>query len=181
MKTGKSPVLVVTILAAIALIAIPRAFARAPAHRAVAHPIPQPPSESAQIIFDHYIKIQTALAQDSLEGVAESAVTIAKAVRSDPARTFAFRVANRADLLARAKKLTQARAALVRLTFPLSEYAKKSHLAGFYEGWCPMQRTRLLPTMDGTPIRTVITCGKHVRYSKRLALGSHYSLTQSRK
>lgn len=141
MKTGKSPVLVVTILAAIALIAIPRAFARAPAHRAVAHPIPQPPSESAQIIFDHYIKIQTALAQDSLEGVAESAVTIAKAVRSDPARTFAFRVANRADLLARAKKLTQARAALVRLTFPLSEYAKKSHLAGFYEGWCPMQRT----------------------------------------
>lgn len=141
MKTGNFALPLVAIAAAMALIITPRAFARAPAHRPVTHPIPPDQSAAVRAVFDKYVKIQTALAQDSLKGVAESATAIAKAVRSDPARALPFRLADRADKLARAKNLTQARAALVRLTFPLSEYAKKAHLNGFYEGWCPMQYT----------------------------------------
>jgi hypothetical protein len=66
---------------------------------------------------------------------------MAKAIWGNPGRTFPARVAKQAERLAQAQQLAQARAALVRLTFPLAEYARKNHLARLYEGWCPMQRT----------------------------------------
>lgn len=137
MKTRNALVL---LMAAVALIASPRALARAPAHRPITHPIHAAPSELVRLVFDDYLKIQAALAQDSLEGVSQSASAMAKAIRDDPSRTFPQRVVRQAERLAQAQKLAQARAALVRLTFPLAEYARKNQLAGFYEGWCPMQR-----------------------------------------
>ncbi len=135
MKTANALILVLT---AVALAAGPSAFARAPAHRPITHLLP--PSESVKVVFERYLEIHTALAQDSLDGVTANAVAIAKAMRTDPAGTFGRRVANRADKFAAAKDLGQARDAYRRLTAPLDDYAKRHLLPGLYEGYCPMHR-----------------------------------------
>lgn len=93
-------------------------------------------SNSARSVFENYFKIQPALAQDSLQGVAEAAAAIAKAARTEP--VFSSRVADRADKLARAKTLAQARSAFLRLSPWVTQYAKKARLPGVYEGWCRM-------------------------------------------
>lgn len=138
MKTKHSFFLLAAVVAAMTLAAAPSAIARAPAHRAVTHPIPPDQSKAVRPVFENYLKIQTALAQDSMEGMAESAAAIAQAVRTDPARALPFRVADRADKLALAKNLKQARSAFLRLSPPLIEYAKKTRMPGLYEGWCRM-------------------------------------------
>lgn len=95
-------------------------------------------------VFDNYIKIQTALAQDSVQGVRESAAAIAKAVRSDSGSTFSLRLARQADRLARAKNLADARSAFVRVSPHLINYVKKNHVAGYYTGYCRMQKVAWL-------------------------------------
>lgn len=159
MKTKRSLVLLAAVVAALTLVAVPRASARAPAHRPVTHPIPPDQSKAVRPVFDNYLKIQTALAQDSLQGVAEGAAAIAQAVRTDPARALPFRVAERADKLALAKNLNQARSAFLRLSPPLTEYAKKTRLPGLYEGWCRMHWAYWLQA--GTAINNPY-CGKAI-------------------
>jgi len=105
----------------------------------------QPASPDAvRPVFDNYLKIQAALAQDSIQGVPESAAAIAKAVRSDSGRTFSPRLARQADRLGRAKNLADARAAFVRVSPHLIDYVKKNHVAGFYNGYCRMQKAAWL-------------------------------------
>lgn len=159
MKTKQSLFRLVAIVGAVTLMATPPAFARAPARRAVTHPIPPDQSKAVRPVFENYLKIQTALAQDSLEGVSERAAAIARAVRTDPARALPFRIADRADKLARAKNLAQARSALLRLSPPLTEYAKKTRLPGLYEGWCRMHWAYWLQA--GTTINNPY-CGKAI-------------------
>ena len=118
--------------------ASPRALARAPAHRPVTHLLP--PTESAKVVFERYLKIHAALARDSLEGVSANAAAIAKAMQADPGRTCGRRVVVRAEKLVAAKDLGQARDAYRRLTAPLADYAKRHQLADMYEGYCPMHR-----------------------------------------
>ncbi len=137
MKTRSLPIL---LLAATNLVIAPAGFARAPlaphAH-APAHPVL---SESLRLVFENYLKIQTALAQDSLQGVPESATALAKAVRTEPQRTLPRRVADQAERLARSKSLTEARDGFLRLTPPLAAYARENRPVGFYEGYCRMHR-----------------------------------------
>jgi hypothetical protein len=144
MKIRNSTILLVAVAAAAALISVPAAFARAPIKRAATHPVQPAASVSVRPVLENYIKIQTALAQDSLQGVTESAAAIADAVRSDPGKTFPQRLARQADRLARAKNLTSARDAFLRVSPHLIDYVKKNHLAGFYLGYCRMQRVAWL-------------------------------------
>lgn len=106
-----------------------------------AHPIS--PGQ-ARSILDNYMKIHDALAQDSLQGVAENAAAIAKAVRTDPGRTFARRLAKEADRLAEARDLATARHAFLRVSPHLIGYVKKNHVASFYLGYCRMEKAAWL-------------------------------------
>lgn len=136
-KTRAAPILLV---AAVGLIlgagSLMGAHASQHASRATQPTMP----ETVQIVFDNYRKIQAALAQDSLQGVAESSAAIAEAARNDPGRTFPQRLARQADRLARANNLTAARDAFLRVTPHLIDYVKKNRLAGFYIGHCRMQK-----------------------------------------
>lgn len=116
------------------------AFGGRPAARPARPASPEP----VRLVLDNYIKIQTALARDSLQGVAESAAAIAEAVRSDSSKRFPQRLARQADRLARAKNLTEARDAFLRVSPHLIDYVKKNHLAGFYLGYCRMQKVAWL-------------------------------------
>ena len=95
---------------------------------------------AARPVFENYLKIHAALAQDSLEGVVESAAIIAQTVRSNAGKPFPPRLAQQADRLAAAKNLTQARVAFLRMSPHLIDYVKKNRVTGFYRGHCRMQR-----------------------------------------
>lgn len=130
----------IPIMAALLLILTSDAFARAPMKRPVSlRSDALAPSTSAALVIDKYQTIQTALAQDSLEGVAESAAIIAKTVRTDPANTFPLRLVEQADRLANTKDLAKARYTFARMSPHLINYVKRNHLSGFYMGYCRMQ------------------------------------------
>ena len=96
---------------------------------AVAQTLPQP----VAVVFDNYIRVQTALTKDSLEGVAESAQAIAKTVKDDPAKTFSATVAQQAEAVAKSADLRGAREAFKPLSQSLVEYVSKNQsLAGYY-------------------------------------------------
>src|SRR4051812_26420500 len=65
-------------------------------------PIPSPIAEKAdnpalmepvKSVFDNYLKIQTALAKDSLEGVPEKATAMAKAIKGDEMKMLTPKIA----------------------------------------------------------------------------------------
>jgi hypothetical protein len=105
------------------------------------HGSPAPAPSATQIklpqqiasVFDSYTRIQTSLAKDSLDGVAESGRTIAKAAKEDAAGTLPTNLAQQSEAVARATDLASARKAFK----PLSESliaccAKNPHVAGYY-------------------------------------------------
>ena len=100
--------------------------------------------DATRSVFENYFKIHAALAQDSLEGVAEKAATIAQTARSNPDKPFPLRLARQAERLAAAKNLTQARDAFLRMSPHLIDYVKKNRLTGFYMGYCRMERVAWL-------------------------------------
>ena len=111
---------------------------------AAANKLPQP----AAAVFDHYTHIQTALANDSLQGVAESAQAIAKTVQGDAANAFQATVAEQAHTLAKAADLPAAREAFKSLSQSLIEYrSKNSQVAGRYrQVHCSMANADWLQT-----------------------------------
>jgi hypothetical protein len=100
--------------------------------------------DAVRPVFENYLKIHAALAQDSLQGVAENAAAIAQAVRGNPGKPFPSRVARQADRLANAKNLTAARDAFLRISPHLIDYVKKNRATGFYLGYCRMERVTWL-------------------------------------
>lgn len=159
----KKPTLVLSILTA-ALIAVPAFAAQAqgccgsgmggmdmsghdspaapPAN--VANKLPQP----VAAVFDNYARIQTALANDSLQGVAESAHAMTQAVKGDALNTFQATVAEKAGTLAKAADLPTAREAFKSLSQSLIEYSSKNPpVAGLYrQVHCPMANADWLQT-----------------------------------
>ena len=94
-----------------------------------ANKLPQP----VATVFDHYSHIQTALASDSLAGVADNAQAIAQAVKSDTANTFQANIAEKAGALSQAADLAAARSSFKSLSQSLIEYsAKNPPVAGIY-------------------------------------------------
>lgn len=97
---------------------------------------------TAKIVFDNYLIIQRALADDSVKKVAASAEALAKAVRENSANPFPVEVAVQADALTKAKDLVAARTAFKPLSDLLIQYAKANKLApgAYYEVYCPMAK-----------------------------------------
>lgn len=108
----------------------------APATRAADNPALMEPVKS---VYSHYLKIQTSLAGDSLEGVAANAGAIAKAVNADSMKMLPATVATEADTLAKATDLKSARAAFKPLSHSLIQYLADHKAKGAYvEVYCPM-------------------------------------------
>lgn len=95
-------------------------------------------------VYDHYLKIQADLANDSLTGVAESADAISKAVQGD-AKTLSADVGVQAEALAKAKDLKTARAAFKPLSNALIKYLADNKAKNAYvQVYCPMARASWL-------------------------------------
>src|SRR5256885_16932919 len=78
--------------------------------------------EPVKSVLDHYLKIQTELAKDSLKGVDEHANAIAKAVKDDDMKMLSPDVAKEAETVAQAKDLKAARQAFKPLSAALVKY-----------------------------------------------------------
>jgi Cu(I)/Ag(I) efflux system membrane fusion protein len=122
--------------------------------------------EPVQSVFDNYITIQSALAQDSLDGVSKTATAVAKAIRGDSMHMLPPKVAEQADALAQAKDLETARTAYKPLSESLIKYAKAQKLpaGAYYEAHCPMAKASWLQT-DKTIVnpymgKAMLHCGQ---------------------
>ncbi|HEX5400260.1 MAG TPA: DUF3347 domain-containing protein [Verrucomicrobiae bacterium] len=90
-------------------------------------------------VYDHYLKIQTALAGDSLSGVKENAQAIAKSVEADSMKMLPASVATEANAVARAGDLKAARAAFKPLSDSLIKYlAEHKARDAYVQVYCPM-------------------------------------------
>jgi Cu(I)/Ag(I) efflux system membrane fusion protein len=90
-------------------------------------------------VYEHYLKIQTDLASDSLKGVSEDADAITKAVQGDSMKMLPEAVAKQAEVLAKASDLKTARAAFKPLSNSLIKYLADHHTKNAYvEVYCPM-------------------------------------------
>lgn len=123
-------------------------------------------SQPAQSVFDKYIKAQTTLAQDSLQGISEAASAITETIQGDSTKTFPPQVAEQAGALAKAKNLESAREAFKPLSESLIQYLKANKVptGTYYEVYCEMAKAGWLQT-DKTvrnPYfgRSMLRCGK---------------------
>lgn len=104
-------------------------------------------TEPAKSVYDHYFKIQSDLANDSLNGVPEEANAIAKAVQGDKMKMLPDTVATEAQTLAKATDLKSARAAFKPLSDSLIKYlANHDAKNACIEVYCPMARASWLQT-----------------------------------
>lgn len=104
--------------------------------------------EPVKSVFDHYLKIQAALAEDSLTGVSADADAIANAVQNDSMKMLPETVAAQAESLAKASDLESARSAFKPLSSSLIKYLADNKIpAGTYhEAYCSMARASWLQT-----------------------------------
>jgi hypothetical protein len=104
--------------------------------------------EPVKSVYNHYLKIQAELAKDSTKGVAQCAGAIAKAVHGDDMKMLPAEVSEKADALAKAKDLAEAREAFKKLSQPLIQHLADHHVqSGLYnEAYCPMANASWLQT-----------------------------------
>ena len=96
-------------------------------------------------VYDHYLKIQTDLANDSLKGVSDEATAIAKAIQGDEMKMLPETVAKQAEAVAKASDLKSARAAFKPLSDSLIKYLAAHHAKDAYiEVYCPMAKASWL-------------------------------------
>jgi len=96
--------------------------------------------EPVATVFDNYARIQSALADDSLQDVVTAAQAIEKSVGDDSAATFPKNIVQQAGTVAKAASLNDAREAFKSLSQSLIEYRDKNpQVAGIYrQVHCPM-------------------------------------------
>ena len=104
--------------------------------------------EPVNSVYDHYLKIQSYLAKDSLKGISDEAAAISKAVKGDNAKTLPAEVATEADALAKATDLSSAREDFKPLSKSLIKYLAdhKVHSDSFTEVYCSMADASWLQT-----------------------------------
>jgi len=92
-----------------------------------------------QSVLDQYIKIQTALAGDSLKGVPEATAQIASIAKTSEG-AVPENIAERAQAVAKATDIKAAREAFKPLSTALiAAFANQKSLSGdYYEAFCPM-------------------------------------------
>src|SRR5712671_3362482 len=122
--------------------------------------------EPVKSVLDHYVKIQTELAKDSIKGVDEHANAISKAVKGDDMKMLPAEVAKQADTLAQAKDLKAARQAFKPLSASLVKYLadNKAGKGVYHEAYCPMVKASWIQT--GNAIKNpymgkqMLSCGE---------------------
>lgn len=101
--------------------------------------------EPVKSVYDHYLKIQTDLANDSLKGVSDEATAIAKAVQGDEMKMLPAVVGTEAEAVAKASDLKSAREAFKPLSDSLIKYLADHHAKDAYvEVYCPMAKASWL-------------------------------------
>lgn len=127
------------------------------------------PAEVTKAVFDNYITIQTALAQDSLSGISESANALAKAVQADHTKSFPAQISKQAEALSQTTDLAAARQTFKLLSQSLIGYVntRKMTTGTYYEVYCPMAKAKWLQA-DKTITnpymgQTMLQCGQVVR------------------
>jgi Cu(I)/Ag(I) efflux system membrane fusion protein len=97
-------------------------------------------SEPVKSVYDHYLRIQGALAQDSLKGVQDNANTIMNTVRKDDVDRFPAALAPQAETLSKEGDLAAARKAFKPLSNSLIKYLADNKVpkGTYYEVYCPM-------------------------------------------
>ena len=134
---------------------------------AIANKLPQP----VAAVFDNYTRVQTALAQDSLQDVVNEAQAIVKAVNNDAMTTFSKNLVQQAVAVAKATDLQAAREAFKPLSQSLIEYVSKNPaLAGTYrQVHCSMANADWLQTEStvNNPYmgKAMAHCGQFVKSS----------------
>jgi uncharacterized protein DUF3347 len=105
--------------------------------------------EPVKSVFDDYLTIQSALAKDSIDGIAASASAISKAIRGDSMKMLSPEIAAQADALTNAKDLASAREAFKPLSKSLIAYLNANNVSGVYvEVYCPMAKASWLQKGD---------------------------------
>jgi hypothetical protein len=105
--------------------------------------------EPVKSVFDNYLTIQSALAKDSIDGVAANAFAIATAARGDSMKMLSPEVAADADALAETKDLASARVVFKRLSKSLIQYLSDHNVTGaFVEVYCPTAKASWLQKGD---------------------------------
>jgi hypothetical protein len=118
-----------------------------------------------QASLDQYIKIQTALAADSLKGVSEAAAALAAAAK-DAKGTVPEAAIPQAEALAKSNNIEAAREAFKPLSATLiAALASLNEKSGhFYEAFCPMASASWLQTDKkiANPYygKSMLTCGE---------------------
>ena len=103
-----------------------------------------PLAAPVEAVLDNYLSIQASLASDSLQGLPQSASTIAQSVQNDSAKALPTNVAKQAGSLAKARDLESARAAFKGLSESMIKYVKANNITGLHEAYCPMARASWL-------------------------------------
>lgn len=129
---------------------------------AAAKPLPAP----AQPVVAQYLKIQSALAADSLDGVDAAAHAVVKALADDPNKTLPAAISTHAEALGKATNLEAARTAFKDLSIALLRYmgGEKIRTGQYQVVYCPMAKANWLQT-DKTvknPYhgKEMLTCGQ---------------------
>src|SRR5437867_11270301 len=93
-------------------------------------------TQSVKSVFDNYLKIESALANELAVGISFNASAIGSAVRADSLKMLPLKVAKQAEILAGTRNLSSAREAFK----PLSKSLMADHnITGPYvEVYCPM-------------------------------------------
>lgn len=99
----------------------------------------------APFVFDTYFKIASALAHDSIKGVAADAAAMGEAIRRDRGRMLPPEVAAEADALAQVNDLSRARIVFKRLSDSLIRYLAGWDVTDTYEQlYCPVTKANWL-------------------------------------
>ena len=132
---------------------------------------------TAQPVYGHYLKIQTALAADSMKGVAENAKAIAKAVRENAAQHWPSQLAEESEALARTAELGAARESFKAVSKSLIEFwAAHDNSDQYQRAYCPMAKAAWLQT--GSEIRNpyfgkaMLHCGTPLPKARAESAGS---------
>jgi hypothetical protein len=104
--------------------------------------------EPVKSVYDNYLKIETALAKDSLDSVSGNASAMAKAIKGDDMKMLSPNIAEQAETLAMAKDLAGARKAFKPLSDSLIKYLAdhKVQSGSYNEAYCPMAKASWLQT-----------------------------------
>ena len=112
---------------------------RAAFHRRIPKKQTSALTQPVKSVFDNYLKIESALANESAVGIGFNASAIASTVRGDPRKALPLKVAKQAEILAGSRNLSSAREAFKPLSKSLIQYLADHNITSPYvEVYCPM-------------------------------------------